>query len=147
MSAEQNKALSRRYIEEVFNKGKLPLADELFTHNFVDHDLANPPDFGRGPEAVRKHATLYRTAFPDARITIDDILAEGDKVVFRWTGQGTHKGELMGIKPTGKRVTVTGIDIHRFVDGKIAEKWANWDRHGMMEQLGVVTPLPKRKAA
>lgn len=135
MSAE-NKAVVRRLFEEVWEKGNLAVADEIFAADYVHHDPSTP-DFGRGPEGEKKRATLYRTAFPDLRLTIDDMIAEGDTVVTRWTARGTHKGELRGIAPTGKPVTVTGISVARFSGGKAAEQWVNWDALGMFAQLGV----------
>jgi predicted ester cyclase len=84
---------------------------------------------------------MYQMAFPDVRMTVEDGFAEGDKVVVRWTGRGAHTGELMGIPPTGKQVTVTGIDVYRVAGGKLVERWGEFDQMGMMQQLGVV-PLP-----
>lgn len=84
---------------------------------------------------------MYRTAFPDTCFTIEEMIAEGDTVVTRWTARGTHKGDLMGVLPTHKRVTVTGITINRITRGKIAESWDNWDTHGLMQQLGAVPAL------
>ena len=89
---------------------------------------------------------MYRTAFPDMRITIEDQVAEGDKVVTRWTASGTHQGDLMGIDPTGRRATVTGITIDRISGGKVEETWTNFDAMGMMQQLGVI-PSPEQAQA
>ncbi len=135
--SEQNKALVRRSTEEIWNNGNLALADEIYAANYVAHDPANPPDLGSGPEAVKKLVTMYRTAFPDVQLTIEEIIAEGDQVVTRWTARGTHKGDLMGIAATGKQTTVTGMGITRIAGGKIQEAWGNWDTLGMMQQLGV----------
>lgn len=136
--SEENKALSRRVIEECFNKGNLALADELCAPDYVDHDA--PPGFSPGVEGFKQQVAMYRAAFPDVQITVEDQVAEGDKVVTRWTGRGTHKGELMGIAPTNKEVTVTGMSINRIVEGRIVEHWENFDQMGMMLQLGVVPP-------
>jgi steroid delta-isomerase-like uncharacterized protein len=95
----------------------------------------------RGPEGVRQFVTTYLTAFPDGKITIDDQLAEGDLVTSRWTGRGIHQGDLMGIPPTGKQVTVTGITISRVKDGKVVEEWTNWDTLGLLQQVGVVPEM------
>ena len=84
---------------------------------------------------------VFRTAFPDLSNTVEDQIAEGDKVVTRWTATGTHKGDLMGIPPTNKRATVTGVDIARFHDGKVVEAWVSYDMHGMLQQLGVVPSM------
>ena len=144
--SEGNKNVVRRLFEEVWNKGNLPVADELFTPNYDHHDPSTP-DFGRGPESEKKRATLYRTAFPDLRLTIEDIIAEGDAVMARWSCRGTHKGDLSGIAPTGKQFTISGVSIARIAGGKMAEGWINWDALGLMQQLGVVPELAKTKAA
>ena len=144
--SENNKAIVRRLIEEVWNKGNLSLVDELFTPNYEHHD-SSTPDFGRGPESEKKRATLYRTAFPDLQLTIEDIIAEGQTVMARWSCRGTHKGDLSGIAPTGKQVTISGVSVARFTNGKMVEGWVNWDALGLMRQLGVVAELAKTKAA
>ena len=144
--SEGNKNAVRRLFEEVWNKGNLPVADELFSSTYVHHD-ASTPDVGRGPESEKKRATLYRTAFPDIRLTMDDIIAEGETVVARWSCRGTHKGDLSGIPPTGKQVNITGVSIARFANGKMEEGWVNWDALALMQQLGVVSDLGKAKAA
>ncbi len=144
--SEGNKFVIRRSFEELWNKGNLSLADELFTRNYEHHDPSSP-DFGRGPESERKRAALYRTAFPDLQLTIEDIIAEGQTVMARWSCRGTHKGDLSGIAPTGKQVTISGVTIARFTNGKMVEGWVNWDALGLMQQLGVVPELAKNKAA
>ena len=144
--SEVNKTIVRRLFEEVWNKGNLSLVDELFTTNYEHHD-ASSPDFGRGPESEKKRATLYRTAFPDLRLTIEDVIAEGETVMARWSCRGTHKGDLSGIAPTGKQFTISGVSIARIAGGKLAEGWINWDALGLMQQLGVVPELAKIKAA
>ena len=144
--SEPNKAIVRRLIEELWNKGNLSLADELFAPNYEHHD-ASTLDFGRGPESEKKRATLYRTAFPDLRLTIEDIIAEGETVMARWSCRGTHKGDLSGIAPTGKQINISGVTIARLANGKMAESWVNWDALGLMQQLGVVPELAKTKAA
>jgi steroid delta-isomerase-like uncharacterized protein len=144
--SELNKKVVRRLFEEVWNKGNLPLADELFTPNYAHHD-ASTPDVGRGPESEKKRATLYRTAFPDIRLNIEDIIAEGETVMARWSCRGTHKGDLSGIAPTGKQFNISGVSIARFADGKMAEGWVNWDALGLMQQLGVVHEIGKAKVA
>jgi len=144
--SENNKAIVRRLIEEVWNKGNMSLVDELFAPNYEHHDSSSP-DFGRGPESEKKRATLYRTAFPDLRVTIEDIIAEGETVMSRWSCRGTHKGDLSGIAPTGKQFTISGITVTRLANGKMAESYVNWDALGLMQQLGVVPELGKTKAA
>lgn len=136
MSVKENKAIFRRIVEEGFNKGNLAIVDELVAANHVNH-----ADNVHGPEEYKQFITMYRTAFPDLHMTVEDQIAEGDKVVNRWTSRGTHQGDLMGIPPTGKQVTLTGTYVARIVGGKIIEEWGNFDALGMMQQLGVV-PSP-----
>jgi steroid delta-isomerase-like uncharacterized protein len=144
--SEGNKNVVRRLFEEVWNKGNLQVTDELFTPNYHHHD-ASTPDVGRGPESEKKRATLYRTAFPDLRLTIEDLIADGETVMVRWSCRGTHKGDLSGIAPTGKQINISGVSIARFANGKMAEGWVNWDALSLMQQLGVVPELGKAKAA
>jgi ketosteroid isomerase-like protein len=144
--SDANKNVVRRLFEEVWNKGNLPVADELFAQNYSHHDPSTP-EFGRGPESEKKRATLYRTAFPDVRLTAEDIIAEGETVTVRWSCKGTHKGALSDIAPTGKQVTISGISVAHFTSGKMVEGWVNWDALGLMQQLGIVTEVGKAKAA
>ena len=146
MSAqEENKAVVRRQLDELFNKGNLDLAEELLAPDFVEHDPAMPEDL-HGIEAFKQYVGGYRSAFPDIHIEVEDQVAEGDRVATRWTGTGTHQGELMGIAPTGNRAEVAGMNISRIEGGKIAESWSNYDVMGMMQQLGV-TPSPEQAQA
>src|SRR4051812_11078744 len=145
MSTEENKVLSRRVIEELFNAGNLDVANELIAQDHVHHDPAMREE-GHGIEDFKQFAAMYRSAFPDVHIEIEDQIAEGDKVVSRWVAQGTHEGELIGIAPTGNRVTVAGMTIDRIADGKVAETWDNYDALGMMQQLGVI-PSPEQAQA
>jgi steroid delta-isomerase-like uncharacterized protein len=142
---EQNKTNVRRLFEEVWNKGHVAVADELFAPTYHHHD-SSMPDVGRGPESEKKRATLYRNAFPDIRFTIEDLLAEGETVVARWSCRGTHKGELNGIAPTGKQFHITGLSIARFTNGKMFEGYVNWDALSLLRQLGVVPELFRAKA-
>jgi steroid delta-isomerase-like uncharacterized protein len=137
VSAGENKALTRRVIEEMFNKGNLDVADELLAPDFVDHDPAMPEDV-RGPEGFKEHVGAFRSAFSDLHVRIEDQVAEGDKVVQRWTGTGTHDGDLMGIAPTGNRVEIAGMEISRISGGKVAEVWEGYDAMGLMRQLGAI---------
>jgi predicted ester cyclase len=143
MSTESNKAVARRFLEEVFGQGKLAVADEIVAPDHVDRGPNSLPGLPPGPEGSKMIVTLYRNAFPDIQFTIDEQIAEGDKVVTRWTGFGTHKGELAGIPPTGKSATVNGIGIDRIVNGKIVESWGAFDQFGMMQQLGVIPAGPQ----
>jgi len=144
--SEANKNVVRRLFEEVWNKGNLSVADVLFAQNYSHHD-SSTPEFGRGPESEKKRVTLYRTAFPDVRLTFEDMIAEGETVTARWSCKGTHKGDLNGIAPAGKQFTISGISVARFTKGKISESWVNWDALDLMQQLGVVAEVGKAKAA
>ena len=144
--SEQNKAIVRRLFEELWNKDNLSVADQLFSPNYTHHDPSTP-DFGRGPESERKRATLYRAAFPDLQLTIEDVIAEGETVMARWSCRGTHKGDLSGIAPTGKQFNISGVSIARLANGKLAEGWVNWDAQGLMQQLGVAPEVVKTKAS
>ncbi len=138
--SEQNKQLVRRAIEEVYNRGNLDLVDELVSSDFVAH---TPSEEIRGPAGIKQFATALRTAFPDLQMTIEDQIADGDRVVTRWTATGTHTGPFQGIPPTGKSGKITGIDIDRIVNGKAVECWTNTDDLGLLQQLGVV-PMPEQ---
>lgn len=140
MSIEQNKVIVRQLIEEVFNQGKMSRVDELFAPDFVEHEEL-PPGMPSGREAPKQMTTMLRSAFPDFKATIDDLIAEGDKVVIHMTWSGTQKGEFMGIPPTGKSISVGVFDILRIAGGKIVEHWGLMDRMAMMQQLGVI-PAP-----
>lgn len=136
MSTEENKVIVRRVLQEVWSSGKLNLADEIFTTTFVRHG----PDLEgevRGGEGVRNLVTMYRATYPDLRVTVEDQVAEGVLVVTRWTARGTHRGELMGIAPTGKQITVAGVIIDRVAGGRVEAEWAYYDALGMLQQLGV----------
>jgi steroid delta-isomerase-like uncharacterized protein len=143
MSTEQNKTLVRRYWDEAWNKGNLAVMDELVATDFDGHPLPSDPNFGRGPAGQKQLVGMYRTAFPDVRMTIEDMTAEGDRVAVRWTARGTQTGEMMEIPATGKPTTVTGIIVNRLAAGKIVESWGNFDALGMLQQLGVI-PTPEQ---
>jgi steroid delta-isomerase-like uncharacterized protein len=142
VSTEENKTTFRRYVEEVSNDGNLDVADEIF-----DRYLAHQSDgsvLERGPEDVKRFTGEFRGAFPDFHTTIEDMVAEGDKVVTRWRAGGTHRGEFRGIAPTGEEIEITGIGIFRFSEeGKVVESWDNFDQLGMMRQLGAI-PAPEQ---
>lgn len=135
MSDQEILDLVNRFTDESWNGGNLDLLDEMFAADYVGHD-APRPDPVRGPEGMRDFLRMYHHAFSDAHITIDDVIVRDDKVVTRWTGRGTHDGDLMGMPPTGKAVEFVGIRIFRVADGKIAEGWVVWDTFGLMRQLG-----------
>src|SRR5437588_2692916 len=133
---------SRRLLEETFNEGNLELIDQLVAPDAVNHDPAEPAQMRalRGPEVFKRTVQMYRAAFPDVRITVDDVIAAGDKVALRWHSEGTHRGELEGFAPTGVRGSVSGIGIDRWQDGKIVETWTEWDNLGLARQLGAAPP-------
>jgi steroid delta-isomerase-like uncharacterized protein len=138
--SEENKALVRRYNDDFWGKGDEALADELFADDLVDHNPAGqglPP----GREGMKQALRNFRSAFPDLETRSDHLIAEGDMVVLHWNARGTHRGELAGIPPTGKQVTLKGVDILRISSGKIAERWAEYDNLGLMQQLGVVPEM------
>lgn len=135
MSAEANKAIVRRYYEELWNQWNLRVADEL-----IDAGISFSGSLGvtvKGLEGFKQYVTLVRRAFPDFHNTIEDLIAERDRVVARLTYHGTHRGELFGIPPTGKQVTYAGIAIFRIAEGKIVDGWVLGDMYGLMKQLGV----------
>lgn len=136
MSVEENKALIRRGVEEGWNKQNVDIFDELAASDVVHHDWNT-----RGLKAFKQAISADMTAFPDVHLTIEDMIAEGDKVVVRYTFRGTQQGETQGIPPTGKRVTVPGIFICRCAGGKIVEEWDMWDDLGLLQQLGAISPL------
>lgn len=142
--SESNKATARR-VFEAWESGDLDALDEVVAADSVDHDPYNPN--GRdGLEGFKRTIAMYREAFPDVRFTIEDQVAEGDKVVTRWTARGTHEGELMGFAATGTQSELTGIGIDRFEDGKIVEVWGNWDTLAMMQNIGAI-PEPQASQA
>jgi steroid delta-isomerase-like uncharacterized protein len=143
MGTEETKAIPRRFINEAFNEGNFGVIDEVVDSDYVIHVAGTEV---RGHKAAKKFVTMYRTAFPDYHCTIDDQIAEGDKVVTRWTAHGTQRGELAGIPPTGKPVTFPGVAIDRIANGKLVESWLQADMLGMMQQLGVI-PSPNHAQA
>ena len=139
MTAETNKATIRRIVEEIQNGDNLALIDELAAPTFVNHTPA--PGLSPDREGIKQLLSMFRAAFPDGVMTIEDMIAEGDKVVSRKTYRGTHQGEFLGIPPTGRQVSVGLIDIMRLVDGQVVEHWSVGDDLGMLQQLGVLPPL------
>ena len=139
MSTEQNKVKVRRVIEEVFNKGNLSVAEEIMANDYVYH-MGQGMEF-KGPDGFKQLAIIFRNAFPDLHMAVEDMIAEGDKVAARFTLRGTHKGDLMGIAPTGKQFTTTGNVIIRFAGGKEVEAFGAADMLAMYQQLGVAPPI------
>lgn len=138
--SEQNKALMRRAVEEVWNRKDFSILKELVAADFIIHASAPEAEI-HGVEGAKQFVTLLHSAIPDIHFTIVDQVAEGDRVVTRWVAQGTHKGELMGIAPTGKQVILTATDIDRITNGKVVECWTTLDGATLMQQMGLV-PAP-----
>ena len=140
-----NRAIVRELYEEVWNKRRLELFDEIISPSHALHD---PTLTGAavGPEAYKRQVTRFVTAFPDLRFTVEDILGETEKLAVAWTISGTHKGEYMGIPFTNKKISVDGITVHHFVNGKIMDSYVSWDALGMMRQLGAVPALGQTKS-
>lgn len=141
-SAGENAALIERFYQEIFNQGNLSAADDIVAFNFVDHISSQMPGQPtKGPEAVKWFAGMYRTAFPNLRVTIDDLMTAGDRVITRVTWHGTQEGQLLGADPTNKQVRISGIDISRIAGGRIVEHWGQIDVLGMLSQLDFLPPL------
>ncbi|MCK6623763.1 MAG: ester cyclase [Anaerolineae bacterium] len=139
MSTETNKAIARRFFEEIWNKGNLAVADELLALNVVLHIPGQPDGDIVGLAAYKVRVITYlRTAFPDLQSTIEEMVAEGDKVVVRWTWRATHRGEFWGVAPTGQQITYEGISILRLADGKIVDDRFQADMLGLMQQFGAI---------
>jgi predicted ester cyclase len=135
MSVEDNKALVRRFYEEVWDRGNTDFAFEVFADNYVRHDF-RATDAVPGPEGQKKIADDFRAAFPDLAFTVDIIVGEQDYVVGRWTAKGTHSGRWGAIEPSGRQVAFSGANIFRFEGGKVAEIWNHRDDLGLREQVG-----------
>ncbi len=138
MSTEDNKTIVRLQHEEVWSKGNLAIVDEIYAPNFICHFVGGSE--WRGREGIRQKVTRHRTSFPDWHEQIEDIIAEGDKVVTRFTSRGTHKGERQGIPPTGKQVAIAEVAIYRIAEGKIAEQWGFPDEMDLLRQIGAGPP-------
>jgi predicted ester cyclase len=134
MSTTENKALARRFLEEVFNQRRLEAIEALTVPGYIDHNLPSGV-------TVAQSISAFLAGFPDVHFTIEDQIEEGELVVTRWTARGTHTGNLFGIPPTGKSMTMPGISIYRIANSKLVEAWVQYDQLGMMQQLGLV-PMP-----
>ena len=141
VSAEDNKALVRRFVDEVQSGGNIDLIDEICSPEFVNH--SPPPGIPADCEGIKILTAMFRGAFTDSHFTIENMVAEGDKVATRKTFHGTHGGDFMGMPPTGRVVSMGLIDIVRVSDGRVVEHWAMGDSLGLMQQLGVI-PQPGR---
>ena len=139
MTLDENKTIPHRVLTEVFSQGRTDLIDQIFHKDFTCSTTSGEI---KGTEDMKKTISINKGAFQDPQFTIEDQIAEGDKVVTRYTWSGIHTGEFMGAPPTGKQVTFTGTVIYRIVDGKVIESWDQFNALGMMQQLGVIS-VPK----
>src|SRR5260221_3944046 len=142
----ENKAIVRRLYEEVWNKRRVELVDELMSPSHAMHDN-HLPDSVVGPEAYKRNVARFVTGFPDVRFTVEDMVAENDKVAVAWTLSGTHQGEFRGISPSGKKVSLEGTTIHHIANGKIMDSYVSADYLGLMQQLGVAPAFGPPKGA
>jgi steroid delta-isomerase-like uncharacterized protein len=135
--AQENSMLIRRWFEEVWNHGRMEAIEEMASPDVIGHGQAqHATDIGL--KEFRVFATDLRGAFPDMKVTIDDVIEQGDKVVARWTATMTHRGQFLGMAPTGKTATITGTSTQRISGGKIVEGWDNWDQLGLLVQIGAI---------
>jgi len=139
MSTEQSKALVRREYEQGVNKKDFDVRDGALASNYLGHFPGVPPI--QGIEAFKQFTSGFFTAFPDLQTTIEDLIAEGDKVAVRQTWRGTHTGDFLGIPPTGKHVVFTSTEFYRVAGGKLAEEWVELDMLGLLQQLGAIPPM------
>lgn len=145
--AENAKEITRRVFEDLWTKGDLDVADRMFAGSFVGHD-PNMSETIRGPDELKAYVRMYRAAFPDLNVTVDDQIAEGDRIVTRFSAHGVHRGELFGIQPTGNSVTIVGLVEDRIAEGRIVESWISYDMLGLMRQLGYgLAPRARAPAA
>src|SRR5215469_284690 len=133
MSTDENKKKLRRILEEFHSDGKLAVANEIVSPAYIVHGIPGQPP---GPEGLKQGSAWMHASFPDLRFTVEDQIAEEETVVTRWTLRGTHQGEFLGIAPTGKPVTVSGVSIWRFAEGKAVEAWVEMNWLGLLQQLG-----------
>jgi steroid delta-isomerase-like uncharacterized protein len=141
--ADEQDAIVRRSIDEVWNGGRLEVIDEIVADGYVRHE-STLPGVVRGRDELKATVNLYRDAFPDLNVVIEDMVSSEGVVTTRWRASGTHRGELMGLSPTGRRSEVTGLNLARIRDGRIHEEWQEWNEASMLRQLGV---LPERESA
>ncbi len=147
MSAEQREAAIRRFVDQALNRGDLSVVDEVASQEFVGHHYAETPELPLGPEGARRFVYTMRAVFPDLHVTVHDMLDCGDRVITRWELRGTQRGQIMGLPATGRPVVVTGITIDRFVGNRVVEEWVEWDRLGMLRQMGVTPSRVDEEAA
>ena len=144
MSTEPNKVTAGRWFSDIITQGQLAVADEIFAANHIAHDPHGPPGgWPNGPEGMKMVATIFGGGFSDWTITLGDQIAEGDRVATRWAASATNSGPVMGIPASGKKVSVTGVNVTRLADGKIAESWFSFDMLTLLQQIGAI-PTPGR---
>ncbi|MEX2165686.1 MAG: ester cyclase [Methyloceanibacter sp.] len=138
----ENKQIGQRVLVELWGEGKLQVADELYAPDYIDH-VGRGPEASRvvGPAGIKQAVTLFRTAFPDLRYTVEAQIAEGELVLSRFSASGTQTGTFLGASPSGRSVSYTGMDLNRIVQGKIVESWVNYDALALLQQLGLVPPV------
>ena len=140
MSLDKNKDIVRQVLEEFWHKGDERILDQLFVRDYVNHELSNPAV--RGLEEFKQWArgvrALWAAGMPDWRVTIEDLVAEGDRVAKRWVLRGTHTGEMLGAPPTGKPVEMRAVTIYHITDGKVREIYWNFDLYGLLQQVGAI---------
>jgi steroid delta-isomerase-like uncharacterized protein len=137
-----NKRIARLVLEEMWGKGRVELADQLYAPDWVDHVGTGPePSEVKGAEGIKEAVITFRAAFPDLAYTVHEVVAEGDLVVARFAARGTHRGPFLGVAPTGREVTYAGLDMNRVRDGRIVESWVHYDALGLLQQLGIVAPI------
>jgi steroid delta-isomerase-like uncharacterized protein len=137
VTSDENKKIAARFYE-VYNEGNTQVIDEIFSADFVGRDPNDPSQERHGPQGIKQVVGAFRKAFPDLKGTLEEQTAEGDKVVNRYTGRGTHRGEFLGVAPTGREVELAGVTIFRLRDGKIVEGWDFYDGLGLLRQLGAM---------
>ena len=140
MRTEEHAALVRRAIDVIWNRGELDIADVLFATDYINHD-GLITDLVRGPEAIKVSVALYRAAFPDLHIIVEDLTADGDTVLLHWTAHGTVGAAPASGRPTSRRGTLTGTLTSHFAGGQIVESWVTWDRDGALTRLGLLRPV------
>ena len=143
MSVQQNKEIVERVLQEFWHQGNERVIDELFASDYVNHELSNPevrglPQYKEWARGVR---ALWSAGIPDWRVTIEDLVGEGDRVAKRWILRGTHTGEMLGVAPTGKRVEMRAVTIYHIVDGKVRQIYWNFDLYGLLQQIGAIPTL------
>jgi len=141
-TVEANKKIGRLVLEQMWGAGRLELADELYASDYIDHVGRGPePAEVKGVEGIKQAVSSFRQAFPDLTYVVEGQVAEGDVVVSRFSARGTHRGTFLGVAPTGRVVTYSGIDINRVRDGRIVESWVNYDALALLQQLGIVKEI------